>query len=241
MTLRKQHFDSKLFERQIATLELSRQDVVMPTELPFAQFDLIQAKVPSRDGPVIDQLTSAGFKLCEGEIELEISLDTEARAGAQSNVGNCRFACRHAKPEDIPELSELAATSFEGGTRFRRPWYTEEEARLMYSTWVAKAVRGEFDDICLMIEDGEGGVLALVTLGKVQSSDFDIRIGLLAVRDTARKQGLGGVLLGAATEWALHLGKKRLRVATQISNMEAIRLYVSAGAKPVGTSYWLYK
>jgi dTDP-4-amino-4,6-dideoxy-D-galactose acyltransferase len=236
MALEKQEFESDLFGRRIALLETSQLEISLATKIVLDQFDLVQAKVRSQDSAAIDQLTSSEFRLCEGEIDLELSLTT----GSEPQSPITAYGCRYATQDDIPSLSKLAADCFEGKTRFRRPWYSEEEARLMYSTWIAKAVRGEFDDVCLMITHGHGEPLAFVTLRKMQHSS-DVRVGLLAVRECARRQGLGASLLGAASTWALQNGGIRLKVATQMSNLNAIRLYLKAKAKPVGTSYWFYR
>jgi dTDP-4-amino-4,6-dideoxy-D-galactose acyltransferase len=236
MALTKQEFESDLFGRRIALLETTQLDTSLAAKTIMDHFDLVQAKVRSQDSAAIDQLTSSGFRLCEGEIDLELSLSP----GSEPQSPVTAHGCFYATKDDIPSLSKLAADCFEGKTRFRRPWYSEEEARLMYSTWIAKAVRGEFDDVCLMITHGHGEPLAFVTLRKMQHSS-DVRVGLLAVRECARRQGLGASLLGAASTWALQNGGIRLKVATQMSNLNAIRLYLKAKAKPVGTSYWFYR
>ena len=236
MTLRKQEFESDLFGRRIALLETTQLDISPATRTSFDHFDLVQAKVRSQDSTAIDQLTASGFRLCEGEIDFELSLGM----GSESQPPITAPGCRIATQNDILSLSKLAADCFEGRTRFRRPWYSEGEARLMYSTWIAKAVRSEFDDVCLLIEHEQGEPLAFVTLRRMQQSS-DVRVGLLAVRHSSRRQGLGMSLLGAASAWALQNGGNRLRVATQISNLNAMRLYLRAKVKPAGTSYWFYR
>jgi dTDP-4-amino-4,6-dideoxy-D-galactose acyltransferase len=236
MAIRTQEFESNLFGRRIALLETTPSNVDLTATTILDRFELVQAKVPSRNSTIIDQLTSSGFRLCEGEIDLELSLNTESK----SNPPVTAYGCRHATQNDIASLSELAANSFAGKTRFRRPWYSEDEARLMYSTWVAKAVRGEFDDVCLMIAHEQGEPLAFVTLRKLQQS-CNVRIGLLAVQDGFRRQGLGASLLKAASAWAFQNGGTCLKIATQISNLDAMRLYLKAKAKPVSTSYWFYR
>jgi dTDP-4-amino-4,6-dideoxy-D-galactose acyltransferase len=236
MELRKQEFESDLFGRRIALLKTTQSDISPATKTAFDHFDLVQAKVRCQDLTSIDQLTASGFRLCEGEIDFEFSLSS----GSDLPPPATAYKCCCATQDDIPSLSELAANCFEGKTRFRRPWYSEGEARLMYSTWIAKAVRGEFDDVCLMVTQEQGSPLAFVTLRKMQQSSA-VRVGLLAVRESARRQGLGASLLDAASTWALQNGGTHLRVATQISNLDAMQLYLRAKAKPVGTSYWFYR
>ena len=236
MAVRMQEFESDLFGRRIALLETTKSDIGPATQTVFDHFDLVQAKVRSQDSTAIDQLTLSGFRLCEGEIDFELSLSSGSDLQSPVTVHGCRCAAQ----DDIPSLSELAANCFEGKSRFRRPWYSEGEARLMYSTWIAKAVRGEFDDVCLVVTQEQGSPLAFVTLRKMQQSSA-VRVGLLAVRESARRQGLGASLLDAASTWALQNGGTHLRVATQISNLDAMQLYLRAKAKPVGTSYWFYR
>jgi dTDP-4-amino-4,6-dideoxy-D-galactose acyltransferase len=78
-----------------------------------------------------------------------------------------------------------------------------------------------------------------VTLRAVD--DGAARIGLLAVASGCTGRGIGGLLVGAAQSWCTKRGIVRLRVATQTSNLGAIRFYQSRGAVITGISHWMYR
>ncbi|KJZ68456.1 hypothetical protein HIM_12151 [Hirsutella minnesotensis 3608] len=182
----------------------------------------------------------AGFQVCEGEIDLEFKVgenhESPMPAGTASS---CSFACNAATTEDAGSLAHLAAAAFRGKTRFRKPWFSDQEVGSMYSLWVNNAITGDFDDVCLKVNDRDGQTIGLVTLRTLNKSDA--RIGLLAVRDTARRIGVGGFLVEEAKAWAVKQGCCRLFTATQMSNIDALRLYVRRGAVPIQTAYWLYR
>ncbi|MGP1923956.1 MAG: hypothetical protein ACTS73_03230 [Arsenophonus sp. NEOnobi-MAG3] len=47
-----------------------------------------------------------------------------------------------------------------------------------YSTWLEKAVKGIFDDLCLLINDREGNIHGFVSIRKLPI-EKEARIGLL--------------------------------------------------------------
>ncbi len=62
----------------------------------------------------------------------------------------------------------------------------------------------------------------------------------IAVDRQARGQGIGGLLLGSAEEWAREQGFRYLRLETQASNSAACRLYKNSGFKLGGFDRFLY-
>ena len=66
-------------------------------------------------------------------------------------------------------------------------------------------------------------------------------IGLLAVVPEAQGQSIGQRLMLAAADWGRARQLERLRVATQISNLTAMRLYLRSGARLESTAYWFYR
>ena len=89
-----------------------------------------------------------------------------------------------------------------------------------------------------MIEQ-DGHLQGFVTLRK--KSVDDARIGLLAVWPSQRNRGIGHKLIQAAHHWCVARGLTTLCVATQFSNLPAIRLYIRSGGLLTETAYWLYR
>lgn len=201
-----------------ATLDLAQLDA----------FDLVQAKVDSQQTAQLDTLQQLGFRLVEGEADLQL---TVAAGERQSGI-------RIARPEHIPALRTAAGAAF-AYSRFRAPWYQPHDSARFYAQWIENAVRGTFDNQCLIAHDDQGKLQGFVSLRELGADEA--RIGLLATLPTAQGQGVGTRLMLAALDWCRARRHSRLRVATQLSNLAAMRLYLRCGATLESTAYWLYR
>ena len=188
---------------------------------------LWQAKVPAERTDAIDALSQHGFHLVEGEADLLISIKhTERQTGV-----------RIAREAQIPALRAAAGQAF-SQSRFRAPWFKPADSGRFYAQWIENAVRGTFDNQCLVACDEQGTLQGFVSMREVEG---DMRIGLLAVLPAAQGQGVGQRLLLAAADWGRVRQLQQLRVATQLSNLTAMRLYLRSGARLETTAYWFYR
>lgn len=95
-----------------------------------------------------------------------------------------------------------------------------------------RLARGE--SVVLIAEDRNGAAIGFVQLFPTFSSVLTAPIYILHdlfVVPTARRRGVGTLLLKAATETARATGAVRLELATAITNAPAQRLYESLGWK----------
>jgi dTDP-4-amino-4,6-dideoxy-D-galactose acyltransferase len=208
-----------------------------PAELDA--FTLVQAKVPTHRLDLIDSLGQLDFHLVEGEIDMSLAVGIKNVIGTKNasyEADARRYQQRVATPADIPLLRSVAASVF-ALSRFRVPWYDPQDSGRFYALWVEKAVLGTFDHQCLLVMDSLGQPAGFVTLRNLQ--DGSARIGLLAVFPAAQGKGIGLALMSAAKQWCHSLGLQRLWVATQMSNIAALRLYIRSGASIESTAYWL--
>ncbi|MBU3892753.1 dTDP-4-amino-4,6-dideoxy-D-galactose acyltransferase [Serratia rhizosphaerae] len=201
------------------------------TAAALDRFTLVQAKIPSHRLDLADALTTFGFQLAEGEVDLVMQIGTETASKTASDV-------RSAAADDIPVLQAAAAQAF-AASRFRAPWYRPADSGRFYATWIEKAVLGTFDHLCLLALDRQGQPEGFVSLRDI--GDGEARIGLLAAFPGAGGKGIGSRLMTAAAAWCQQQQLQRLRVATQISNIAALRLYQRHGAVIDSTAYWLYR
>ncbi|CFQ63402.1 TDP-fucosamine acetyltransferase [Yersinia frederiksenii] len=238
-------WESEFFQRPSAKLHFSDSaPQVSPAELDA--FTLTQAKVPTHRLDLIDALGQLGFKLVEGEVDLSLSVALSNVVGtenaiSEAEVGTCQpweatYSYRVATTEDIPLLRSVAGAAF-ALSRFRAPWYDPQDSGRFYALWAEKAVLGTFDHQCLLVMDSSGQPAGFVTLRDLQ--DGSARIGLLAVFPDAQGKGIGLSLMSAAKQWCQSHGLHRLHVATQMSNIAALRLYIRSGASVESTAYWL--
>ena len=201
-------------------------------EADLNAYALVQAKIPAHQTAWADGLARLGFQLVEGEVDLVLNIGTEC-ASSQSVPPR---AIRPAVPGDIPALRAAAAKVFTA-SRFRAPWYDVHDSGRFYAMWIEKAVLGTFDHQCLLALDEAGQPEGFVSLRDIGGQEA--RIGLLAAFPGASGKGIGSRLMAAAIAECRSL--QRLRVATQIGNIAALRLYQRQGAAIESTSYWLYR
>jgi len=141
--------------------------------------------------------------------------------------------------EPGPELESLALASGVY-SRFRTdPRMAPSVFQNLYLTWIRRSVRREIADI-VMVAKGSECLAGMVT---VALREDHAEIGLLAVSESSRGQGIGKRLIKGAEAWALSTGVKRMTVATQGANFPACALYESMCYESVQTQaiyhYWV--
>ncbi|MDC9598465.1 dTDP-4-amino-4,6-dideoxy-D-galactose acyltransferase [Xenorhabdus anantnagensis] len=228
-------WDSHFFGLSTARLSFSPESAEL-TAADLDQYALVQAKVATQQTIIIDELSALGFSLVEGEVDLLLSIEAGDISGI--HTGKELIQLLSAKKEDIPVLKAVAARVFTA-SRFRAPWYQPDDSGRFYAAWVEKAVLGTFDHECLLINDEHDQIAGFVTLRDMGNGEA--RIGLLAAVPGKHHQGIGKKLMSAAQQWCQNHQIQRLRVATQVSNITALRLYTRSGALIESTAYWLYR
>ena len=221
-------WESEFF--QIPSGKLHFDDNASPlSDAQLDAFTLVQAKIPTQRLDLADALAEHGFRLVEGEVDLALTVGTES-----ASVSSVRVAVA----DDIPALRAAAASVF-AASRFRAPWYGQQDSGRFYATWIEKAVLGTFDHQCLLVLGSDGQPEGFVSLRDIGQQEA--RIGLLAVFPGAQGKGAGSRLMAAAIAWCQQRELRRLWVATQMSNIAALRLYQRHGAIIESTAYWFYR
>ncbi|MBE5201374.1 MULTISPECIES: dTDP-4-amino-4,6-dideoxy-D-galactose acyltransferase [Pectobacterium] len=223
-------WESEFFQMNSGKLNFSPSAPALTLDALNA-LTLTQAKIAADNLVLADALADLGFRLVEGEVDLSLSLERE-------RVVTPLPRWREATLDDIPALRDAASRVF-ALSRFRSPWYQPQDSGRFYAQWIENAVRGTFDHCCLLAEDAAGNLQGWVTLRRMD--DTDARIGLLGVWPGVTVRGIGSQLMVLAEMWCRQQGLVRLRVATQVSNVAALRLYLRRGAMIESTAYWLYR
>lgn len=191
------------------------------TQSRLNSWSRVQAKIPAHRTDWLDSLQALGFQFVEGEVDLCLPVEQQ-HAVADFKVAGV---------EHIDVLREQAAGVFQQ-SRFRAPWYQPHDSGHFYAQWVENAVHGTFDNQCLLLKQADV-IQGFVTLRQLNTQEA--RIGLLAGR------GMGNALMAAAQSWCQQRGLTTLRIATQVSNRAALRLYIQCGATIDSTAFWLYR
>lgn len=218
-------WETAFFGRRIGRLLLKNVPNRPLADELFADFALVAAKISANETALLHYLQHNQFQWVEGELLFVLSLPS------------------HPLPElavatqaDLAALTALFGNAFPN-SRFREPYFSASENQRFYRQWITNAVRGSFDDVCLIIRR-QGQIVGGVS---VRLADDNADIGLLAVAASEQGNGVGKALLHGAMGWAKQQGAAALKVRTQSNNLAAIRLYQRIGAVPQDLHYWLYR
>lgn len=218
-------WDSHFFNKKMAQI-IAQEPFNSITQTELNDFDFVQAKVDSQSTDFINSLLNVGFQYVEGEVVFE----------KQIQRASCDDKLVQASTQDTEQLKNLVSNTYQH-SRFTSPWFTEIERARFYSAWVEKAVLGQFDDICLVIKK-DNLVLGCITLKDIGGV---CRIGLLAVKESARGMNIGSRLMSQAEQYAVNHSLTAITVATQLTNIPAINFYNKLNYKTNSISHWLYK
>jgi dTDP-4-amino-4,6-dideoxy-D-galactose acyltransferase len=179
---------------------------------------------------LVDAAVRSGFDLVDVRVELRRSTDPRATT-ADAEV-------RDAQASDIAVVGDIASAAHRG-TRFSvdrhfPPGRSDE----LYRTWIENSIDG-WADFVLVVDDGSGPT-GYVT-GHVDADRGTGSIGLIAIAATARGAGRGRVLVEAALDRFESAGASNVSVATQASNVAALRLYERSGFVTHDVSIGLHK
>lgn len=220
-------WESEFFSLPSARLSFS-DDAPALTRAALNAYTVVQAKVAASDLATVDALSAAGFQLAESEVDFCLPIVSDEVALP---------AWREADTADIAALRDAAARVF-SHSRFRTPWYRAADSGRFYAQWVENAVRGTFDDICLIAHNAQGAPLGWVTLRQTLADQA--RIGLLAAWPGA-PAGVGMPLMALARHWCQQRRIAHVWIATQLGNTRALRLYQRSGAQIHDTAHWFYR
>lgn len=220
-TLEELTWESAFFGLRSAILRLQDEAPAL-SQADFAAWPRVQVKIPTVHTHQLDALQQFGFRLVEGEVDFVLPVAANV-VDPQAQI---------AVDTDIVPLRQMAASLF-SQSRFRAAWYPADASGRFYAQWIENAVKGVFDHQCLVFRAENGDITAFVSLRQLNA--HEARIGLLA------GSGAGEKLMRAACHWAQQRQISTLRVATQISNLAAIKRYTRSGAVMDSTAYWLYR
>lgn len=213
-------WESQFFSQRTSRLLLREEGPILSLER-LAEWQRVQAKIPAGRNDLLAGLLQLGFQFVEGEVDTVLSTEQCGPVPQYTAAGL----------DAIVPLRQITVDLFTH-SRFRLPWYQPDDAGRFYAQWAENAVRGTFDDLCLLC-DPQDVSRGFVTLRQLNRDEA--RIGLLA------GYGMGRTLLAIARDWCQVRGIRRLHVATQLSNASALRLYFQSGGVLSHSAFWLYR
>lgn len=182
-------------------------------------------RLPAENTAVIHALEQQGFVLVDAMLGLEKILD-------QSIQVHDTYPIRPAKINDLKQLSDMVRGLFLQTRFYQDPIIPTAKADIIYQKWVENSVRGSQADHVLVWEEN-GRILGFITLKNTG------HIPLVAVAKDAQGRGIARHLLSSAEEHFIKMNLSKAYIETQISNIPAIRAYLSSGFKPISSSLTL--
>ena len=189
------------------------------------------------DSATIQQLDAGGFQL----VSVRVTLARPAGSGH----GDVRGQVRQAVAGDIPALRGIAMSAHRD-TRFHADSHFDAaRSDELYATWIENSVRGYADQV--LVAERDDTPVGYVTLhveapnGATGPAGRTARIGLFAVHEQYRGQGIGRDLLRTAAQALASAGVTGTSVVTAGRNVAALRLYTSEGFTTVDVALWYHR
>ena len=179
------------------------------------------------DAATIGLLDEAGFQL----VGVRVTLARQASAGPSDVRGHVRRAVEG----DIPALREIASSAHRD-TRFHADGHFDP-ARCdeLYATWIENSVRGYADHV--LVAERDNAPVGYLTLHAGRTA----RIGLFAVHEQHRHQGVGRDLLRRAAQMVAEEGVTETSVVTAGRNIAALSLYKAEGFTTIDVALWYHR
>lgn len=217
-------WDSAFFNQEIAHV----QNAEALNLIDYSGYDLVTLKLDAGNYSCITEAQEVGFAFVESEVVFSKTLISHQ----QNQISELNIATEN----DLEAVKAIARNAY-SLSRYRLPYFDKNDRDKFYSTWIENAVRGEFDDVCLVIRE-QSKVAGYISLKKDATT---LKVGLIAVAEGFQGKGIGKRLLVLAEQYAYQASCSVISVATQISNIGAINLYLKFGFTCQETSHWFYR
>jgi len=186
-------------------------------------------KVPLSDKQALRDYQRIGFQAISAEVILRF---------INTNLSSPPLAFRAATPQDEEDLFALARTAFSHSRFHADPLIPYPVANLSRASWVSNALHGKRGLPC---ETHLLTVNSLVAGFAICAIEGDAGIiDLIAIHPELRGNGYGKSLCLYALSW-LKDRCSTISATSQLSNIPALRMYLSVGFKPSSSCLILRK
>ncbi len=165
----------------------------------------------------------------------------DSRRGASCHIAASPSYCVGGFPRG-PASRELLQLSIVAGghSRFQiDPRIPADKFRELYEVWMNRSTLRELADVVLVAtpSNAPDDFVGVITLSETAGAG---QIGLLAVREDHRGQGVATLLMAAAHDWLRGRGATEMNVVTQLENHEACTLYSRWNCEVVEVRQWFH-
>ena len=216
----------KITEFRFEKLENNKKDI--ERFLKEKQIDLMQSCIELDNKEGIEFLENNKFHFQDLKLSYKMNLNM--------NEKNENIDYKIAVEEDIEDIKRISRELFYY-SRFNI--LGERASKEIYEIWAEKAIKGEFDDICLKVQDENNKTAGFITLKKI--SEKEAKIGIIAVELNKQKAGYGKILMDGAKKYLIEQGIDKFYVVTQGKNINAQNFYINSGFRMDKIEMWYYR
>lgn len=228
-------WDSDFWGFPVAKLEVSLlREGEAENVLEWCQANEIRCLYFAADGSdaeTLQRANQAGFQF------VDVRVDLEWNAYARSVAASVELPVRQVAETDLEDLKVIARTAHHDTRFFKDLNFDRLKCAMLYEKWIDRDFK--VGQVLGFFPDNRADVGGYVTFTQ-QSSEI-ARIGLIAVAESLRGRGGGRMLLNAAMSAAAELGANKIRVATQGTNVAALKLYEKAGFRVCDVKIWFHR
>jgi ribosomal protein S18 acetylase RimI-like enzyme len=200
----------------------------------------LTVRVNSHETTSIHVLEDNGFVLLDGILTFSYDLREGLKRRAKSGIKT-----RLASPKDSSQILRIASSAFRYDRFHTDPDVPKKTADGLHSAWLRNSMAG-IDADAVIIGEKNGRLLGFVTckIDKRSRPLLGLSMGtivLVAVDEKGRGKGVASAMTAAALDWFREHGTDLVEVGTQLRNMQASRLYETAGFRLVASSLSMRK
>lgn len=202
-------------------------------QYPNALGDCTSTRISSDDIAVLAALENIGFHVLVPMVTLGKEGIGDFKPGMPAGIelGDLR-------PEEIDQVDKISATAFRWGRFTADLRVAPDSAERLHGAWARNCCLGSRASRVL-VGRNDHEVMGFIAL-KFQTA-CEVQVGcieLLAVSETSRGKGLGGVLVHHGCEW-LSRFTKHIIVRTELPNTLALSMYEAQGFRVLNGSLYL--
>lgn len=182
------------------------------------------------DAPSLSVAARTGFKFVDTRIDL-------AQRPLPTHAPTAGLGVRPARADDKLALKAIARRSQRDTRFYKDDSFPAGRADDLYAEWIERDMREHH----VFVAPAPDGTVAGFVSCQVDEVVGLNRIGLLAVDAAHAGQGRGRSLVDHALAWSAAQGCTEARVATQATNIPALRVYQASGFRIAGTGIWYHR
>ncbi len=214
-------WDTRLFNKKIGRLCLlpgyiNKIDKII-NEAKSKGFLYLTCRIEPPKFSQIRLLESAGFYLTDAGLTLEIKTPN-----LYLGENLIKVPINTATITDIPVLKKIVKSLFLHSRFYHDPFFTKDDADKIYQAWIEDAIKGISADIVFWVKN-KGFIVCKKSRLKTGE------ISLIGVVDKFRGKGIGKALLASSLKWFDKEGFSKVRVRTQLININSLNFYLSHG------------